>query len=206
MDNFVEKILEVILPYTKPEELMVLIICFCIIYIWYLRNSKQLQKEHIKILIEQYKLKADREEKIEQYFKKRPKRIIPKNKNAQVKILIVDDDSDMRDVIEAIALDYDNAIGIELSVNGYDALKKILKEPPNLLICDTRMPQMSGIELLEKLQEKKRNIPTIIMDSSFYENELILKIQNLNIKNIDMIEKPFNPENLKFLIKKHLMN
>lgn len=202
VDNFFEKTLEFILPYIKPEGLMALTICFCIIYIWYLRNSKQLQKEHIKILIEQYKLKADREEKIEQYFKKRPKRNISKNKNAQTKILIVDDDNDIRDVIEAIALDYDNTMGIELSANGYDALKKILNEPPDLLICDTRMPQMSGIELLEKLQENKINIPTIIMD--IYADELIPKIQNLNIKNIDMIEKPFNPENLKFLIKKHL--
>jgi DNA-binding response OmpR family regulator len=69
------------------------------------------------------------------------------------RILIVDDDADIRSAIEAAFKD----TGAELltSGDGNDAVTQALEKEPDLLILDAMLPQRSGFLVLEKLKAKK---------------------------------------------------
>ncbi len=69
------------------------------------------------------------------------------------KILIVDDDADIRTAIEAAFKE----TGAELftSGDGNDAVEQALDRDPDLLILDAMLPQRSGFLVLEKLKAKK---------------------------------------------------
>ena len=64
--------------------------------------------------------------------------------NDKIKILIVDDEPDILEVIEYNLLKEDYAV-IRAS-NGKIALEKAISEKPNLILLDIMMPEMDGIE------------------------------------------------------------
>ncbi|HEY5562571.1 MAG TPA: response regulator [Clostridiaceae bacterium] len=73
--------------------------------------------------------------------------------------------------------------------NPYEALETILKEKPEVVFCDVRMPGMTGIELLEKLRAEKRETEFIIV-TGFAEFQYAQKA----LKNgaFDYLLKPIN--------------
>ncbi len=97
-----------------------------------------------------------------------------------------------------------------LSVQGYDileaedglkALKIINKEKVDLLIADRAMPNMGGLELLEKLREEKKSIPSIVI-SAFGEERLWAEAIGLGAE--DYILKPFSAQDVIRAVKKNL--
>ncbi len=73
-----------------------------------------------------------------------------------------------------------------------------------LVITDYRMPQMSGIDLIEKIREKDTNCKVkIILSSAFIRTDLILDNARINSLSIDkIIEKPIRLEILKHEVQK----
>jgi CheY-like chemotaxis protein len=76
-------------------------------------------------------------------------------------VLIVDDEPDNIGVIELV-LSYHNAI-VRTAESGMECLQLMAEESPTLLLVDIQMPQMSGLELLEKIRKHEtwRHIPVI---------------------------------------------
>lgn len=108
-------------------------------------------------------------------------------------MLIVEDDQEMLDlVIDIFKTDY----RIETANNGKEGLEKALKYIPDIIISDVIMPEMSGIELCQKL---KRNITVshipIILLSANSEDEK--RIEATEAGTDDYITKPFNTRLLK---------
>ncbi len=81
------------------------------------------------------------------------------------RLLVVDDDQRNIRVIEAM-LGSENYL-IEGVGSGADALQKIAREAPDLILMDIMMPEMNGFEMLEKLKAQPglRNIPIIVVTS-----------------------------------------
>ena len=73
-----------------------------------------------------------------------------------------------------------------------------------LVITDYRMPQMSGIDFIEKIREKDTNCKVkIILSSAFIKSDLILNSTKINSLSIDkIIEKPIRIETLKNEVQK----
>lgn len=71
---------------------------------------------------------------------------------APVRLLVVDDDS----LIASLAVDYYRALGltVDSAQNGAEALQKMEVELPDLVLCDRKMPEMSGPELLEIIRSR----------------------------------------------------
>ena len=71
-----------------------------------------------------------------------------------MKILIVDDSRAMRLIVKRTLRQagFDRH-SVEEATNGKEALLTIQANPPDLVLCDWNMPEMTGIELLEALQE-----------------------------------------------------
>lgn len=105
------------------------------------------------------------------------------------RILCVDDDKDMLELIKVILeqAGYD----VCLSESGEDALKKISAEVPDLILLDIMMPIMPGLEVLKKIvsREKTRNVP-VIMLTAINEFSYIKRAMELGASTY--ISKPFN--------------
>lgn len=64
------------------------------------------------------------------------------------KILVVDDDASVRQLIRVTLRDYE----IVECVNGLEALEKIGNEKPDLILLDVMMPKMNGFEVIRELK------------------------------------------------------
>lgn len=117
------------------------------------------------------------------------------------KILIAEDEQDIRDLIE-FALRY---VGHEVVAysNGIDAWKQTLIDKPDLILLDVRMPGMSGIETCLKLKSdpKTMHIPVVFLSAKGQDSEIKA---GLNAGAIEYILKPFAPEDLNNRLKKIL--
>jgi len=82
---------------------------------------------------------------------------------SQKKILIVDDEHDIAETIK-LSLEIEGYQCL-VSHDGYDAIEKVHKEMPNLIILDIRLPKKNGYQVsrLLKFDERYRNIPIIML-------------------------------------------
>ena len=105
-------------------------------------------------------------------------------------ILVVDDEPRM---IQFITLNL-NLEGFHVisATNGYEALEKVTKELPDLVILDIMMPDMAGFETLKKIREIS-TIPVIFLS---VKNEEFDRVHGLDIGADDYIAKPFSPKEL----------
>lgn len=113
-------------------------------------------------------------------------------------IIAEDEDITRKHLIQALTREGYSAVGVK---NGRKALDRIEREYFDLLITDIRMPEMSGMELLERVKEKHHGVEVLIItgfgtiDSAvdamkkgaceyitkpFNLDELIIKIRNLH--------------------------
>jgi two-component system response regulator ChvI len=67
-------------------------------------------------------------------------------------------------------------------------LKALLENPPDLAVCDIKMPRMDGLELLQKLRETSA-LPVILLTSKDEETDEAL---GLAMGADDYIAKPFS--------------
>jgi len=113
------------------------------------------------------------------------------------KILIVDDEVEIRDLIKDF-LDKNN-FETETASNGKEALEKLSLQYNNisLVILDIMMPEIDGMEVIKQIR-KTSNIPVIFLTSK---NEEIDKVLGLEIGADDYITKPFNPREMVARIK-----
>src|SRR4030043_1230638 len=114
-------------------------------------------------------------------------------------ILYVDDEEDNLTVFNsAFRRDYE----VHLAKSGQEGLKIMKKHPIQLIITDQRMPEMTGIQFLEKVIPKYPNCIRMIL-TGFSDIEAI--IQAINTGRVyRYITKPWNKNELKLNIDKGL--
>ena len=114
------------------------------------------------------------------------------------KILIVDDESAIRDMLR-VALEMAEYHVLEAS-NAQDAHSIIIDEKPDLILLDWMMPGTSGLELARRLKrdEVTANTPIIMLTAKGEEDN---KIQGLEVGADDYITKPFSPRELVARLK-----
>ncbi len=124
------------------------------------------------------------------------------------KILVVDDDPDIRDVLEALL----EGEGFEtvLANDGEQALEAIKKENPDLMILDLLMPVMDGFAVCKQLQDprwsKWKNMPVLILTSVREEvSQRRYELETgLSLDVDDYVEKPIDPDVVIDRVKKLL--
>ena len=117
------------------------------------------------------------------------------------RIMVVDDDETLRRYLKKIL--EDEYYEVILAFDGKDAMRKIQAYPPDLIIVDYMMPEMNGIEFIQKLKSHSRlsQIP-IIMQTVTDSDES--EIEALSIGADDWIQKPINRQRLLLRIKRIL--
>jgi len=110
-------------------------------------------------------------------------------------ILIVDDEPRM---IKFIRLNLElEGYRVSEASNGLEALDKVRKELPDLVLLDVMMPEMDGFEALERIREIS-NVPVIMLTVKAEEED---KVRGLELGADDYVTKPFSPRELSSRIK-----
>lgn len=117
------------------------------------------------------------------------------------KILIVDNDTETRNILGSILTR--KKFIVEKAGNGKEALEKIKKNKPDLILLDYIMPVMDGFETWGHLKSnpQTQNIPIILCTTTHIE-----KGKDGRIKVNDYLEKPFTIEEVCKKINKILKN
>ncbi|HKJ98250.1 MAG TPA: sigma-54 dependent transcriptional regulator [Desulfotignum sp.] len=76
-------------------------------------------------------------------------------------VLIVDDESTIIESLEGILSD--DGFEVMHAFNGYEALKKIETESPDIVLLDIWMPGLDGIETLKEIKKSFPNIPVVMI-------------------------------------------
>jgi two-component system nitrate/nitrite response regulator NarL len=91
-----------------------------------------------------------------------------------IRVVLADDHVFVRDGIKSLLENEANLEVVGEAIDGADALEVIAGTKPDLLIADIRMPNMTGIELVEKLRADQNHVK-IIMLSMHESEEYVLK-------------------------------
>jgi two-component system response regulator AtoC len=115
------------------------------------------------------------------------------------RILVVDDETGMRDVLGKI-LSAEGYIVVQ-AANGKEALEALGKDRFDFILCDIRMPEMGGLELLREVTARK--IPgTVVMMSAFGTVETAVEAMKMGA--YDYISKPFMSDEILLILRKAL--
>lgn len=122
--------------------------------------------------------------------------------NAKVKILIVDDSPTTRKIIRN-ALTSDGFKFLEEAADGEQAWQMLTKETTafDLVIADWHMPNLSGLELLEKIRssEKFKSL-AVVMATAERNKEEVIKVLDLGVSGF--ILKPYEQKTLLSAVHK----
>jgi two-component system sensor histidine kinase/response regulator len=109
------------------------------------------------------------------------------------RVLIIDDDLEMRDQIAATLLGayYET----HTAIDGRDGVNKALHTPPDLIVCDMMMPNMNGQEVLTELRAHPETaaVPFIFLTAV---DERSRVRESMNLGADDYLFKPFLPNDL----------
>ncbi|NPE26471.1 response regulator [Methanococcoides sp. SA1] len=111
------------------------------------------------------------------------------------KILVVDDEGDIRTTVKAIL--EKEGYDVSTAVSGDDALKKVKTVKPNLILLDIMMPGTPVRDIVPKLAPTKVAYLSVVRTSEA-EKESLMKSKNI----VDFIQKPFDVEELIRRVKK----
>jgi two-component system nitrogen regulation response regulator GlnG len=113
-----------------------------------------------------------------------------------IKILVVDDEVKVCEFLVRIMVAYGyDAI---TSNHGKDALAKVWKEDPDIVLLDIKMPGMNGIDVLKCLKKSDPLLPVIIVTAN---DDIDTAVQAIKIGAYDYVTKPLNAEKIKIVIE-----
>lgn len=118
------------------------------------------------------------------------------------KILVVEDSPSTRAMITS-AIEVIDGLEIFESKSGFEALKLLPHHCFNLIITDINMPDINGLELVSFVKKNPgyKHIPLIIITTEGSERD---KEKGLSLGADEYLVKPFNPEQLQKLVRRHL--
>jgi len=119
-------------------------------------------------------------------------------KNKDIKILLVDDDADILEIV-GFNLEAEN-YQVFTAKNGKEALTIAKKENPNLVILDVMMPEMDGIETCENMRKLPELNSTIITFLTA-RGEDYSQVAGFDVGADDYITKPIKPKLLVSKVK-----
>ncbi len=109
------------------------------------------------------------------------------------KILVIDDEPDLR---ELVRINLDQAgYRVETASSGRDALQALRRSPPDLVVLDLMLPDVSGTELCRKIRSDPAlaHIPVIMLTAKAAEVD---RVVGFELGADDYVTKPFSPREL----------
>ena len=120
-----------------------------------------------------------------------------------IEILIVDDNSDIRNILNELLIDAGYKTRIAANYN--QALKEIDKKIPDIAILDVKLDKgdNDGIELLSHIKSKNKDVPVIIITGHA---NIEMAVNSLRQGAFEFVEKPFDQARLLNFVKRAAEN
>lgn len=115
------------------------------------------------------------------------------------KVLIVEDDTALQKYLKELLTS--NDFSTVTASDGVAALNLINKTPPDLVILDLGLPNLSGESVIQEIRKKDPNLPVVILTAKDSINDIT---QNFNMGADDYMTKPFMADELLARIKARL--
>jgi CheY-like chemotaxis protein len=113
-------------------------------------------------------------------------------------VLLVEDDEDLAELLQELF----HQVGwdVRLERNGAEALRALEQSRPDVMVTDCMMPQMGGLELLQRIGEIPglANLPVVLMSGAD------AMLEGVRRPSQRTMRKPFDPEKLVDLVRQML--
>ena len=107
------------------------------------------------------------------------------------RVLVVDDEESVRQALErALRLE---GFAVEVAAGGEPALEAASNTPPDVIVLDVVMPDLSGIEVTRRLRGQGNQVPICILSAR---DEVADRVEGLRVGADDYLVKPFALEEL----------
>ena len=110
-------------------------------------------------------------------------------------MLVVDDDAGicrtLAEILEA------EGCSVETAANGVEALAKVEKSPPDVVLTDVVMPEMDGHELFCEIRQRFPGLPVLMMTAFHHDKDHIIKRSKLRGLDGVIFKKPVDPARLR---------
>ena len=113
------------------------------------------------------------------------------------KILIADDEPSNRKILEQELVH--KGFAVDTARGGKEALAKIESAPPDLVILDYMMPDLSGLEVLKEIRNKGNDTPVILI-TAYGSVERAVEVMKAGA--YDFITRPFDPDYIELVVRK----
>lgn len=106
-------------------------------------------------------------------------------------VYVVDDDEAVRDSLALLL----RSVGLRSHVfdSAQAFLEQVDTDSPGCLVVDVRMPGMSGLELVQRLRERKCALPIIIITGH---GDVPMAVEAMKLGAMDFLQKPFRDQDL----------
>jgi DNA-binding response OmpR family regulator len=127
----------------------------------------------------------------------------PETGRRRLRVLVVDDDEDIRMIVSATLRDLPVPVEVIQAEDGVDAIEKAAAATPDLVVLDVMMPRMDGFETCRRLRESVRTafVPILILTASV---DQASRTKAYLIGTDDYMAKPFLPVDLKMRVARLL--
>lgn len=114
-------------------------------------------------------------------------------------VFVIDDDAEicqsLRWLFESVSLVVETYQNAQVFLNNYNSNWQ------GCIICDVRMPHMSGLELLDELKVLKNRLPVILFSGY---GDIPMAVRAIKAGAVDFLTKPLNEQLLLELVQKNL--
>ena len=114
-------------------------------------------------------------------------------------ILIVDDEKNLRRVLQN-ALEAEGHTVLQ-AATGEEALERFAKSPCDLVLLDMILPDLNGLQVLQRMKRHAPDVPVIIMTAF---SEVRGAVEAMRAKAADYVCKPFDLDELRLVVQRHL--
>jgi len=117
----------------------------------------------------------------------------------QNRILIVEDEKDMRDGLQKILSR--KGYSVDTAKDGLSAVEKMKQTTFQVIIADLKMPRMDGIGVLQRAKDMDNAIAVIIITGY---GSVKTAVESMRLGAFDYIAKPFKPDDISLVVEKAL--
>ena len=116
-------------------------------------------------------------------------------------ILLVEDDEHIAYILRFLL--ERNGFAVEQAIDGRQALERIARPPPDLVLMDIMLPYHDGLELLDRLRGDPawRGVPVLMLTAKAREADIV---RALDLGADDYVTKPFQPEEVLARVRRML--
>jgi DNA-binding NtrC family response regulator len=119
--------------------------------------------------------------------------------NPPTRILVIDDDPDVRDYLEAVVSRWGySASGVGAAEHAFRHLDEI---PPDLILLDLLLPGMNGVEALHRFKQRLPDVPVVMVSGHGPAREIA---ECMRGGASDFLRKPVEPDQLRLAVQRAL--